>query len=173
MPGRSPHASENIAKAAVIGGAIGGAVDISYAIIANLPKASPQRVLQSVASGVLGRDSFDGGAATAALGLALHFAMNILIALIFIAAARTFAPIRNNLVAAGLIYGAAIYFVMRWVVVPLSRFPGDLRVIHPLEIGFHMVGVGLVVALAARRFGALDLHGAPAIDLSSSNLKGL
>jgi len=32
-----------------------------------------QRILQSVAAGLLGDASFEGGAATAALGLALHF----------------------------------------------------------------------------------------------------
>ena len=44
---------------------------------------------------------------------------------------------------------------MRWVVVPLSRFPGDLRTVHPLEIAVHAFGVGLVIALAARRFASL------------------
>ncbi len=33
---------------------------------------SPVAILQSIAAGILGRDSFKGGAATAALGLALH-----------------------------------------------------------------------------------------------------
>jgi hypothetical protein len=173
MQGSAARAAENIAKAALIGGGIAGAIDISYAIIANLAKASPGRVLQSVASGLLGRDAFQGGAATAALGLTLHFAMTILMAAIFIVGARSFAPVRNNLIGAGLIYGAAIYFVMRWVVVPLSRFPGDLRAIHPLELILHIVGVGLVIALAARHFGALEVRPANAAGLDSSTLKGL
>lgn len=151
-------ASNGILKAALAGGLIGGAIDISYAIVASMPKASPARVLQSVASGLLGPDAFDGGAATATLGLLLHFTMACVMALIFIGAARNIAFVRHNLLLAGLVYGAAIYFVMRWVVVPLSRFPYDLRHLHPLELAVHILGVGLVIALSARRFGLVASH---------------
>jgi uncharacterized membrane protein YagU involved in acid resistance len=155
MQGTSIDAPEKLLKAAAVGGLIGGAIDISYAIIASLPKASPTRVLQSVASGFLGPDAFQGGPATAAFGLFLHFAMTFVMALIFVVAARGLALVRNNIITAGLLYGTAIYFVMRWVVVPLSRFPGDLRHINPLELALHIVGVGLVIALAARRFAGI------------------
>ncbi len=149
----SPNA---VLKAALVGGFAAGTIDIAYAILTNLAKGvSGARVLQSIASGLLGRGAFDGGAATAILGLLLHFFMTIVMALLFIAAARGLAPIRENPIIAGLAYGAAIFFAMRWVVVPLSRFPGDLRTITPLELAVHMVGVGLVIALVARRFGAV------------------
>lgn len=152
------HATRGLVPAVLAGGAIAGAIDISYAIVASWPKASPGRVLQSVASGVLGKAAFDGGVPAAALGLALHFLMTTVMALAFIVAARSIPVVRNNLVAAGLAYGCGVYFFMRWVVAPLSRVPADLRVIHPLEIAVHAVGVGLVIALAARHFGALDPH---------------
>ena len=142
--------------AALVGGLAAGAIDIAYAILASLPKGvSPDKVLQSVASGLLGRAAYQGGAATALLGLLLHFAICLAIAFLFVAAARHLAPIRQHLLAAGLAYGVLVYFAMRWVVVPLSRFPGDLRVIQPLELAVHAVGVGLVIALAARRFASL------------------
>lgn len=143
----------NPLMATLVGGLAAGAIDILYAIFANMPRGvSPERVLQSVASGLLGRSAYDHGAATAVLGLVLHFAMTIAMAAIFVAAARSIVPVRQHLVAFGLAYGAFIYFAMRWVVVPLSRFPGDLRFISPLELAFHAVGVGLVIALATRRF---------------------
>ena len=143
--------------AVLVGGGVAGAIDILYAIGANLPKGvAPTRILQSVASGLLGRDAYQGGAATALLGLALHFTMTLIMAATFVAAARTIAQIRQHLLAAGLAYGALIYFAMRWVVAPLSRFPGDLRAVHWVELGVHMVGVGLVIALAARRFAHLQ-----------------
>ncbi len=113
--------------AILVGGFVAGAIDISYAILANLARVAPERVLQSVASGLLGRASYQGGAPTAWLGLFLHFAMAIAMAAIFVAAARSLAPVRQHLIVAGLVYGALIYFAMRWVVVPLSRFPGDMR----------------------------------------------
>src|SRR4030095_3396930 len=115
----------------LVGGAIAGAIDISYAIIVNLSRVAPARVLQSVASGLLGRDAYEGGAPTALLGLFLHFGICTAIAAIFVSAARLLPPLREHLIAAGIVYGASVYFVMRWVVVPLSRFPGDLRTVHP------------------------------------------
>ena len=111
--------------AILAGGFVAGAIDISYAVIANLARVAPEKVLQSVASGLLGRAAYQGGAATASLGLFLHFAMTIAMAAIFVAAARSLVPVRQHLLVAGLAYGALVYFAMRWVVVPLSRFPGD------------------------------------------------
>ena len=148
------NAAPNGALTAIlVGGSIAGAIDIGYAILANLPRVAPERVLQSVASGLLGRASYEGGAPTASLGLFLHFAMTLAMAAIFVAAARAFPLVRQHLIVAGLVYGALVFFTMRWVVVPLSRFPGDLRHVNPVELLVHILGVGLVIALAARRFG--------------------
>lgn len=54
-----------------------GTLDILFAMAFSHLRAgvTPTRTLHSVAAGLLGRDSFGGGAATAALGLALHFAI--------------------------------------------------------------------------------------------------
>ena len=155
----SPAAPESARSdpllAVLVGGGGAGLIDILYAIGANLPKGvAPIQVLQSVASGLLGRAAYQGGAATAVLGTVLHFALNFVMAALFVAAARSLPQIRQHLMAAGLAYGALIYFAMRWVVVPLSRFPGDLRVINPVELAVHAVGVGLVIAFATRRFAA-------------------
>ncbi len=57
------------------GGVVAGALDIAYACVFWAIKAGvpARRIFQSVAAGLLGEASFEGGAATAALGLALHF----------------------------------------------------------------------------------------------------
>ena len=139
--------------AVLVGGAAAGLIDILYAIGANLPQGvAPIRVLQAVAGGLLGRAAYQGGIGTALLGTALHFIMTIIMAALFVAAARSVPPIRQRLMVAGLAYGALIYFAMRWVVVPLSHFPGDLRVIDPVELAVHIVGVGLVIAFATHWF---------------------
>jgi hypothetical protein len=153
----SGAAQNGAATAILAGGLVAGAIDIAYAITANYLQSgvSPGRVLQSVASGLLGRGAFQGGAATAALGLLLHFAMTVAMAAIFLAAVRALPPLRQHLLLAGLVYGGLIYFAMRWVVVPLSRFPGDLRTFGALEFAVHAVGVGLVIALAVRRFAPM------------------
>ena len=142
--------------AILIGGGAAGLIDILFAIGANLPRGvAPIKVLQSVASGLLGRAAYQGGVGTALLGTLLHFTMTLAMAALFVAAARSIAPVRQHLIVAGLAYGALIYFAMRWVVVPLSRFPGEMRVVNPVELAVHVIGVGLVIALATRRFAAL------------------
>ncbi|WP_129794273.1 hypothetical protein [Sphingosinicella sp. CPCC 101087] len=145
------------ATAILAGGLVAGAIDIAYAFAANYLQSgmSPTRVLQAVASGLIGRDAFQGGAAAAALGLVLHFAMTVAMAAIFLAAVRALPPLRQHMLLAGLVYGGLIYFAMRWVIVPLSGFPGDLRTFGALEFAVHVLGVGLVIALAVRRFAPI------------------
>jgi hypothetical protein len=61
-------------RAILWGGLMTGILDITAAFInSGLRGRSPQWVLQSIASGVLGSDSYKGGFRTAALGAAFHF----------------------------------------------------------------------------------------------------
>ena len=62
-------------KAILVGGLIAGALDITYAFILWWLRAqvTPMQILQSVATGLLGKASYDGGAGTAILGAFLHF----------------------------------------------------------------------------------------------------
>lgn len=140
---------------AVRGGLAAGAIDILYALAANgVAGVAPLKVLQSVAGGLLGAAAYRGGIPAACLGLLLHFGMTIAMAWLFTACLRRFPPLQRHAVPAGAAYGAIIYFAMRWVVVPLSAFPGDLRTFNALELAVHVLGVGVVIALfAARRPG--------------------
>jgi hypothetical protein len=62
--------------AILVGGLIAGAIDITYALGFSASRGvAPTRILQSVASGLLGPSSFEGGTATAALGFVLHFVL--------------------------------------------------------------------------------------------------
>src|SRR3977135_1517904 len=73
----------------VYGGLVAGALDISYAIIFSWLRSGvpPTRLLQSVASGLLGREAARGGGwKTALLGLFLHFLNAFIIATIFFGA---------------------------------------------------------------------------------------
>jgi hypothetical protein len=75
--------------AVLVGGLVGGTLDILFAISFGAYNGIPaMRLLQSVASGLLGRDAYSGGAPTAALGLTLHFAMAIAFAGAFVLASR-------------------------------------------------------------------------------------
>jgi hypothetical protein len=62
------------ASAILWGGLVAGILDISDAIVTWGMRGVPAgRILQSVASGLLGRASYEGGWATVALGTFLHF----------------------------------------------------------------------------------------------------
>ena len=54
----------------VVGALIAGSVDILVA--SAIYQASPAAILQAIASGLLGRASYDGGVGTMALGLMLQ-----------------------------------------------------------------------------------------------------
>src|SRR5213080_569951 len=79
-------------KPILYAGAIVGVLDITAAcinarVLAGFP---PAHVLQSVAGGLLGRGTYNGGFATALLGLAMHFTMALTVAAIFYALTRRF-----------------------------------------------------------------------------------
>lgn len=142
-------------SAILIGGAIAGACDITYAITFWAFRGVPAtRVLQSVASGLLGAPAFNGGLATAALGLALHFVIAFSAATIFYIAARAIPILTRRAVLSGILYGLAIYAAMNLVVLPLSAFPR--KVTFPLlatttGLFVHMFFIGLPISLAVRR----------------------
>lgn len=146
----------NVMRWAVVAGLVAGALDILYAIAywALAHDVPAARILQSVASGLLGKSSFDGGAATAALGLALHFAMTLAMAAAYFAAARRMPALRQRPLAAGAAYGVLIYVVMNFVVVPLSAAvagaPGN-NLWTWLSVAMHALLVGIPIALCARR----------------------
>jgi hypothetical protein len=146
--------SRSILEAIVLGGLVAGAFDITYAIVANGMRGMPAtRVLQSVASGLLGQASYSGGMASAALGLLLHFLIAIAAAAIFYWASRRFAWLVQHAVVSGAIFGLCVFVVMNFVVVPLSAFPHKL-VFPPLVVAtglfVHMFLFGVPIALFVR-----------------------
>ena len=138
-----------------VGGFIAGVLDITDAIVFYyLRGVSPITILQSIASGLLGAEAFQGGARTAILGLFLHFVIAFGAATVFyLASLRVRALWRYPLIA-GAAYGLIVYAVMNFVVLPLSAFA-----VRPFQINApffnlifaHIVCVGWPIALAARR----------------------
>ena len=102
-------------------GLVAGVLDIISACLhAATRGVSPVRVLQFVASGLIGRQSFQGGLSTAALGLVLHFVIALGAAAVFYAASRKLPIMLQRPVVAGLIFGLGVWLAMRFVIVPLS-----------------------------------------------------
>jgi hypothetical protein len=142
-------------KGLLLGGLLCGILDISSAIIISLVRhGSPVRMLQGIASGLLGPRSFEGGSATAAFGLFLHFFIAFSAATVFFLASRKLAFLTRRPVISGLLYGICVYIVMYWIVVPLSaihRHPTSLSAL-PLPVLVHMFCVGLPISLGVWRY---------------------
>lgn len=147
-----PRAFETV----VCGGLVVGVLDIADAVLFWLlyRGVSPARVLQSVAAGLVGPASYAGGRKTALLGLLLHFLIAFIVAAVYYAASLRIRGLVSRAALSGLAYGVAVYFVMNYVVLPLSAFPGGSPFAPaPFLNGVlaHALLVGLPVALLARR----------------------
>jgi uncharacterized membrane protein YagU involved in acid resistance len=115
---------------------------------------TPQWVLQSVASGWLGRAAFSGGLGAAALGLASHLGISVAAAAIYGAAVRGSAWVRVHWIAGGIAFGVLVYLFMNFVVIPLSAAPfGPSWAPRAFIQGFisHAVVFGLPIAWVWRR----------------------
>jgi uncharacterized membrane protein YagU involved in acid resistance len=112
---------------------------------------SPVRILQSVASGLLGAAAYEGGAGTAALGTVLHFFIATVAAAVYYAASRKIAFLARNPVPSGLLYGIAVYLFMNLVVLPLSAVPKRPFVPSLAMVVIHMLCVGLPIAVVLRQ----------------------
>ena len=112
------------------------------------------RVFQSIAVGVLGKASYEGGTATALLGAGLHVAMAIAFVLICIAISFRIRLLIAKPILAGMLYGVGLYAVMNFVVMPLSRVDASPSFKHldtmAMSVVAHMV-FGVMCTVFARR----------------------
>jgi hypothetical protein len=137
--------------AILYGGFIAGTLDVLVASALN--RLSPLIILRAIASGLLGRAAFQGGLPVSLLGLVLQWAMSLLIAAIFVFAARRMAWLRRQWVTAGVLYGVVVFVVMEYVVVQLSAAWPKPH-FTALTLGENLLAMllfGLIVALFARR----------------------
>jgi uncharacterized membrane protein YagU involved in acid resistance len=142
----------------LIGGLAVGVLDILKPIVFMLARGnSPIRMLQAIASGILGRSSYQGGLQTAALGLLLHFFIAFTVFATYYFASRKLPVLVRYALILGPLYGIAVYFFMQFVVFPLSAIGS---VPHPVAavvdgVLTHIFCVGLptgiVIHEAARR----------------------
>jgi hypothetical protein len=144
------------ATAILAAGAAAGVLDILAAIArSTLQGNGALVVLKAVASGLLGRDAFRGGSGIAALGLLLHFIIATGWAALYYALSRRFPVLVERPVVSGALYGVAVYWLMRLVVVPLSAAPfggGGSTAGMLVAIAIHIACVGLPIALLVARF---------------------
>jgi len=150
----SAHRSE--ARRAILwAGLTCGLMDITAAsVVYGLLGVSPIRMLQGIASGLLGPRSFEGGLATALLGLLCHFVIAFSAASLYFAVSRGARFLMQHAVSSGVLYGIAVYFFMNRIVVPLSsarRHPFSLKLMV-LGLVVHIFCVGLPISIMVRRY---------------------
>jgi uncharacterized membrane protein YagU involved in acid resistance len=137
-------------NAVLYAGLIAGILDITAALIQfGLNGVKPVRLFQGIASGLLGPRTFQGGLSTAALGLALHFFIAITAAFVYYLASRKIDVLKTQPLIYGPLYGAAVYIVMNFIVLPLSAIPKRPFSAEAAAIGLIvlMLCVGLPIAL--------------------------
>jgi uncharacterized membrane protein YagU involved in acid resistance len=114
----------NTVGAVVRIGLIAGTLDISENLIFNAFRhITPVRIFQYIASGLTGAWAFRAGMVSVALGVAIHYTIALTwTAVYYVAAGRWRVMVRWPVVC-GLVYGAVVYAVMNFVVLPLTRVP--------------------------------------------------
>jgi hypothetical protein len=105
-------------KAALLGGLVAGSVDLGSAAL--IYHRSLGFICRSIASGLWGAAAFQPGRSGAVLGLALQWAMSIVIAAIYWAATLPVPVLRRRWIVGGTIAGGVTFAVMNYVVIPLS-----------------------------------------------------
>jgi len=143
-------------RAILWGGLLAGILDITAAFINSALQGgrSPMWVLQSVASGLLGADSYKGGIRTAVLGVVLHFLIAFVAATVYYALSRKLTFLIKQAVVCGLLYGVAVYLFMYGVVLPLTFHRSFFQQLTAVAtgLGIHMLCVGLPISLVVRQY---------------------
>lgn len=140
------------------GGILAGAIDLAYAFVFyGAQGVAPTRILQSIASGLLGRDAYDSVFPAVPIGIGAHFFILIVAAAMYYAASRRIELLRRRAYVAGMLFGVAIYCTMHYVVVPLSAAPHfkSTWMSFLSDLSVHVLLLGPAISLSVRYFDRL------------------
>ncbi|MEO5622113.1 MAG: hypothetical protein ABJB02_07170 [Dokdonella sp.] len=147
----------------VYGGLIIAVCDMIFAVTLwfTWNTAGLVKVFQTIAVGVLGKDSYQGGITSALLGATLHlFMATMFVTAYTLVGQRAPALLRKPFVY-GPLYGVLLYAIMNFVVMPLSRVGASPTFKHlnwiVLSIFAHMV-FGVICVVFARRARAQSVR---------------
>jgi hypothetical protein len=132
-----------------------GVLDLSDAFIFYALRGIPPiRILQGIAGGIYGRAALGMGHRAALIGLVCHFFIAFSATTVFLLAARKL-PLGRHPWLYGSLFGIALYIVMNYVVLPLSKI--GLRPTPPLVPLINGVAalvfcIGIPLAFIARRY---------------------
>jgi hypothetical protein len=132
-----------------------GVLDLSDAFIFYALRGIPPiRILQGIAGGIYGRAALGMGHRAALIGLLCHFFIAFSATTVFLLASRRL-PLGRHPWIYGSLFGIALYIVMNYVVLPLSKI--GLRPTPPLVPLINGVAalvfcIGIPLAFIARRY---------------------
>jgi len=109
---------------------------------------------QYIASGALGMAAFQGGIATALLGVFIHLIISFAIAVVFILSVDRIPLLHRNLIVGSLLFGFGVFIVMNMLVTPLSATPPIPAPTLPWlieDIIEHILLVGLPLGIIVQR----------------------
>jgi hypothetical protein len=135
-------------------GLLVGILDGTAASVYNLIKGgSPIKVFQFIASGVFGKEAFQGGYTMALIGLGFHFIVALGWTTLFYLLYPKVKIFSRNKFITGMIYGIIVFFAMKFTVLPLS----NVRMLNPkaidmVQILIHMFVVGLPISILANKY---------------------
>jgi uncharacterized membrane protein YagU involved in acid resistance len=153
-----PASSSGPGKAILNAWLIAGSLDILSAFIKYMieGKRNVEIILKYIASAILGKTAFSGGAGTATLGLLLHFVIALIFTVVLFWLYGRLKLVRFNPLFIGFLYGIFVWLVMNLLVVPnskVTRAPGPFNwtqaVIGALIL---IVCIGMPVSLIARKY---------------------
>ncbi len=135
-------------------GLLAATFDLSVAFIFyGLHGATPAAILAFIASGLVGPAAKTMGIWGVVLGALLHYSICVCAALIYLWVSGRWRSLIRQPLAYGAAFGVAMYLVMNFVVIPLSRIPFHMPPIRSVigELFSHVFLVGMVIALGVAR----------------------
>lgn len=147
----------SLLRSILIGTVLMGTLDaiVWHVIVVSMMGGQPLDVVyQYIASGLLGVGAFEGGLATAALGLFLHYVVAFGVTAVFMLAADRIPLLRRYAIPASLVYGFGVFIVMNMIIVPLSLTPDLPAPTTPeliLAILDHVLIIGLPLGIIVWR----------------------
>ena len=153
--GATGHATRRQREILVLAALLGAALDLTFAFVFySFQGATPLGILRGIAAGLIGREEARAaGAWVPVLGAALHFLIACCAALIFYLANRRWPTLLRHWALGGASFGVAMYLVMHFVVIPLSRLPFHLPSLPNVlgELFSHIFLFGMVIAYGVAR----------------------
>jgi hypothetical protein len=148
--------SRDTATSIALGALLVGTLDgLDAVVVGAVRGVGAAKVFQGIASGLVGREAYELGAATALLGVALHYFVATVAVAVFVLAGRALPWLlrRPRVWIWGAVYGVGFWLVMNFAVIPLTfgRLPRFSPGMVANGLAAHVFLVGLPAAWAARR----------------------